>query len=389
MGFFDFLKRNEITEMKSAPYYVWDVVSCIISDPCCKNASYKELCCILWWVQAEFLVSFNKKCFSNKIVTSSRSLEIPGLACCFSADFCGIYRFRETAGNCDKISSEDQNKILDVVREVRRCYRDADQMMSTIIDTVPYRNAYSGDRVISDLDLKKYYERYEKEDEQRKESKLQAALYQFNINISPIKDGEFKSKLCRMYDAINNVLIATEENPTKEKDVRRLTEYYIPTMVKLLGKYSRLSEPGRKTPEVEKTIRDIEALPDEIIEVANAVYDDIMEENIIDINADISVLKQKAESDKGINEFERKFTEVKECEDGPDYKRLKQVNLHICLFEWRMNEITPDETKEEYAFVADVQEYWWFDFNENRWRKCFKEDIDDLRMNKFWRTKVC
>lgn len=109
-------------------------------------------------------------------------------------------------------------------------------------------------------------------------------------------ESEFKSQdisfsLYRLSKAVDKVLDYLEKHPEKEKDVKKLMDFHLPSALKLISSYKELQVSGLNTFNIEKTKEEIVSAVDKIQEAFSGVLEDLYNDNAIDVSADIQVLK--------------------------------------------------------------------------------------------------
>ena len=109
-------------------------------------------------------------------------------------------------------------------------------------------------------------------------------------------ESEFKSQdisfsLYRLSKAVDKVIDYLEKHPEKEKDVKKLMDFHLPSAVKLISSYKELQVSGLNTFNIEKTKEEIVSAVDKIQEAYAGVLEDLYNDNAIDVSADIQVLK--------------------------------------------------------------------------------------------------
>lgn len=109
-------------------------------------------------------------------------------------------------------------------------------------------------------------------------------------------ESEFKSQdisfsLYRLSKAVDKVIDYLEKHPEKEKDVKKLMDFHLPSALKLISSYKELHVSGLNTFNIEKTKEEIVSAVDKIQEAYAGVLEDLYNDNAIDVSADIQVLK--------------------------------------------------------------------------------------------------
>lgn len=82
-----------------------------------------------------------------------------------------------------------------------------------------------------------------------------------------------------------------ENNPLKIKSARKFFTYYLPTFEKLVIKYSELSTQNIQTPEILQAKNDISQTLDLLNPSFKRQFGNLMENEILDLDAEIAVLK--------------------------------------------------------------------------------------------------
>ena len=109
-------------------------------------------------------------------------------------------------------------------------------------------------------------------------------------------ESEFKSQdisfsLYRLSKVVEKVIDYLEKHPEKEKDVKKLMEFHLPSTVKLILSYRELDKSGINTFNIEKTKEEIVSACDKIHEAFSGVLEDLYNDKAIDVSTDIQVLK--------------------------------------------------------------------------------------------------
>lgn len=109
-------------------------------------------------------------------------------------------------------------------------------------------------------------------------------------------ENEFKSQdisfsLYRLGKKVRQVLEYLEKHGEKEKDVKKLMDFHLPSALKLIESYRELQKSGLNTFNIQKTKDDIVSACDKIHEAFSGVLEDLYNDNAIDVSTDIQVLK--------------------------------------------------------------------------------------------------
>jgi hypothetical protein len=82
-----------------------------------------------------------------------------------------------------------------------------------------------------------------------------------------------------------------KKNPNKINKIRQFTNYYLDTTRKIIGQYVELSGKPNKTLEVEQAIQKVEGMLDLIKQTFDRQLANLLEDNLLDINTELTVLK--------------------------------------------------------------------------------------------------
>ena len=116
-----------------------------------------------------------------------------------------------------------------------------------------------------------------------------------------IPDEVMSARISRMEAASADIFAYIAENPEKAPQIRRFMNYYLPTTLRLLTSYEKLSRQRVKGENIQKTMFEIEGMMETIAGAFEKQLDSLFGEDAMDIAADISVmesiLKQEGLSD--------------------------------------------------------------------------------------------
>ena len=105
-----------------------------------------------------------------------------------------------------------------------------------------------------------------------------------------IKDPEVRQKineLMRITDKITQDAIA---DPSDIPQIRKFMNYYLPTTIKLLNAYDRMSSQGIEGENLDKSMKNINEMLDAAIEAYKKRLDSLFEDQAMDIETDIEVM---------------------------------------------------------------------------------------------------
>ena len=105
-----------------------------------------------------------------------------------------------------------------------------------------------------------------------------------------IKDAEVRKKineLMRITDKITQDAIA---DPSDIPQIKKFMNYYLPTTIKLLNAYDRMSAQGIEGENLDKSMKSINEMLDAAIEAFKKRLDSLFEDQALDIETDIKVM---------------------------------------------------------------------------------------------------
>ena len=107
-----------------------------------------------------------------------------------------------------------------------------------------------------------------------------------------IKDPEIRQKIneiMRITDKITQDAIA---DPSDIPQIKKFQSYYIPTTIKLLNAYDRMSAQGIQGENLDKTMKSITEMLDTAIEAYKNLLDSLFANQALDIETDIDVMNK-------------------------------------------------------------------------------------------------
>lgn len=118
-----------------------------------------------------------------------------------------------------------------------------------------------------------------------------------------IDNESVSASIRRMEVACCSIFAYIEENPAKAGQIRKFISYYLPTTMKLLNTYDRLTRQGVQGENISSTMFDIEAMMQTIATAFEKQLDNLFENEALDISTDISVLETMLQQE-GLTEDE-------------------------------------------------------------------------------------
>ncbi len=112
---------------------------------------------------------------------------------------------------------------------------------------------------------------------------------------STIRDPEVENKIDQIMEITEKISEDAIEDPSDIPQIKKFFRYYLPTTIKLLNAYDRMSSQGIEGENIDKSIANI----NEMLDVAIAAYkkrlDSLFENQALDIETDIDVMNQMLE----------------------------------------------------------------------------------------------
>ena len=127
----------------------------------------------------------------------------------------------------------------------------------------------------------------------RERSKYDKILYQIRYINEQIDDKEMSEKIYHIENTTANIFHLVEQKPERAGEIQTFMEYYLPTTMNLLYKYSQLEKQGDIESENIKTAkRNIEGIMDKLVEGFDTQLDKLFKSDAIDITNDVKVLEK-------------------------------------------------------------------------------------------------
>ncbi len=102
---------------------------------------------------------------------------------------------------------------------------------------------------------------------------------------------EISDKLDKLEDSAERIIAQTKEEPKYVGELKRLTEYYFPTTVKLLNAYIELEKQGKTTENIQKSKAEIENAIDALNEAFDQLFEKMLHVSNVDIATDAATLQ--------------------------------------------------------------------------------------------------
>lgn len=99
------------------------------------------------------------------------------------------------------------------------------------------------------------------------------------------------SQLDQLETLVGKIFKRVSEKPSLLPDIRKFMDYYLPTTLKLVHVYTDFEQKNIDIHQVKKARNEIETTLDTIIEAFKQLLSELYQDTVMDVNADISVLK--------------------------------------------------------------------------------------------------
>lgn len=108
---------------------------------------------------------------------------------------------------------------------------------------------------------------------------------------------EFSAKISRLEDLTAKIFKIIQEQPEKQKKLRKFINYYLPTSLKLLRSYQQLDAQGIEGKNISEAKQQIEVTMDTMISAFERQLDALFSSENMDISADIAAMQNLMKAD--------------------------------------------------------------------------------------------
>lgn len=115
-----------------------------------------------------------------------------------------------------------------------------------------------------------------------------------------IKDPRISAQISHIESTTAKIYVHVMDHPEKKRQIRRFQNYFLPTTLKLLNSYDRMDTYGVENTRVGEAKGKIGELMDAIVTAFDHQLDALFADEVLDITAEIKVLEQILQSEKGI-----------------------------------------------------------------------------------------
>ena len=120
----------------------------------------------------------------------------------------------------------------------------------------------------------------------------EAAVAEMDQLTEKIKDEEIRGKIGEISHVTDKILDAAIEDPSKAPQIKKFFRYYLPTTIKLLNSYDKLSSQGIDGENIDKGLKSIDTMLDVSIEAFKKRLDSLFADQALDIETDMDVMNQ-------------------------------------------------------------------------------------------------
>ena len=106
-----------------------------------------------------------------------------------------------------------------------------------------------------------------------------------------IADPDISADIVRLEQVSQKIFDAVKEDPRKLPQIRKFMDYYLPTTLKLLNAYDRMSAQGVSGENIDATLTKVEGMMRNIVAAFEKQLDALFGSEALDISTDITVLE--------------------------------------------------------------------------------------------------
>lgn len=133
------------------------------------------------------------------------------------------------------------------------------------------------------------------------------ALSEMGRLYSSIKDAEVRAKINELMRITDKITQDAVDDPSDIPQIKKFLNYYLPTTIKLLNAYDRMSSQGIEGDNLNKSMKSINEMLDEAIVAFRKRLDSLFADQALDIETDIAVMNQMLEREGLSGEKDFKF----------------------------------------------------------------------------------
>lgn len=126
-----------------------------------------------------------------------------------------------------------------------------------------------------------------------------------------IKDETISRQIDRLEEVSGKIFDCVKADPEKLPQIRKFMNYYLPTTLKLLGSYQRLSAQNVKGENITSTLFNIAGMMHTVADAFEKQLDSLYAEEAMDISADITVFETLLKQEGFVDEDKQEQEEAK------------------------------------------------------------------------------
>ena len=107
-----------------------------------------------------------------------------------------------------------------------------------------------------------------------------------------IKNNDVRKRINELMRVSDKIVQDAVDDPSDVPQIRKFLDYYLPTTIKLLNAYDRMSDQGIEGSNLSKSMSSIEDMLDTAIDAFKKQLDSLFANQALDIETDISVMNQ-------------------------------------------------------------------------------------------------
>ena len=130
-----------------------------------------------------------------------------------------------------------------------------------------------------------------------------------------IQSPEVRSRINELMRISDKIIQDAIDDPSDVPEIRKFLDYYLPTTIKLLNAYDRMSGQGIEGENLSKSMHSIEEMLDTAVDAFKKQLDSLFEDQALDIETDISVMNRMLERE-GLTGDDEQDTIIKAARAG-------------------------------------------------------------------------
>lgn len=112
-----------------------------------------------------------------------------------------------------------------------------------------------------------------------------------------VKNPAIKKKIQDIYDVCGRIFEDFEKDPKDIKSAKQFLSYYLESTVNILKRYVDLTAHGELNPDIQASLKKVESLLDTIKTAFEKQLARLLEDDVMDLDAEIAVLEQTMKMD--------------------------------------------------------------------------------------------